>query len=111
MVLFLRHSLRYSNSSHQLGLPEDPLPVLKPACITGGMLMIWDGKYTALVDGTSRVEGSAYLLVSSEHEDALRSYETDKYEVVRCAISIAGKEASGCTFRFVGDLDGGTSQL
>jgi hypothetical protein len=32
------------------------------------------------------VEGSAYLVEWKEHEDSLRSYETDNYEVVRCKI-------------------------
>lgn len=72
----------------------------------------WGGKYNALVDGSagSVVHGSAYHVMSKEHEDALRAYETDVYEVVRCAISIASQtgclEVKGCAFRFVGTVDG-----
>jgi hypothetical protein len=44
--------------------------------------------------------------MSKEYEDALRGYETDNYEVVRCTISIeGGKMVKGCTFRFVGTID------
>lgn len=93
--------------SHQLSLPEDKTPVLEPASTTGGILRTWAGKYQALVDGppNASVKGSAYEVISKEHEDALRSYETDNYEVVRCTISIEGRQVQGCTFRFVGSLD------
>lgn len=91
----------------QLSLSEDDDPVLKPATILGGELKTWGGKYRALVDGTahSQVEGSAYLVPCREHEDALRIYETEKYEVVRCEIVMGEERVMGCTFRFVGILD------
>lgn len=42
-----------------------------------------EGKYNALVNGPemSRVGGSAYQVMSDEHEDCLRKYETEAYEV------------------------------
>ncbi|KAF4628974.1 hypothetical protein G7Y89_g9178 [Cudoniella acicularis] len=47
-------------------------------------------KYLALVDEptTSRVDGPAYLVQTQEHEETLRDYETDNYEVVRCEIAM-----------------------
>ena len=54
---------------------------------------------------TEEVRGSAYIVTSKEHEDALRLYETDKYEVVRCTIQFEGSAVQGCTFRFVEDVD------
>jgi hypothetical protein len=67
------------------------------------------GKYNALVDDDreSRVNGWAYKVVSLEQEDALRMYETAKYEVVRVEIelnSYDGKRfVKGCSFRFAGE--------
>ncbi len=50
---------------------------------------------------------------TKECEEALQFYETDKYEVVRCAIAMDGgkEELKGCTFRFVdsSQLSQGTS--
>ena len=68
---------------------------------------MWAGKYKALVDGPANayVDGSAYYVRTMEHEDALRSYETDNYEVVRCTISFKDEEVQGCTFPFVGTTD------
>ena len=66
------------------------------------------GKYNALIDdpcGNGRVLGSAYKVMSKEHEDFLRLYETDAYEVVRCDISIDTAIVPGCTFRYIGELD------
>ena len=65
------------------------------------------GKYNALVDGpeTKYVRGSAYLVRSEEHEDRLRKYETEAYEVVRCLIEIDDTIVQGCTFRFIGEAD------
>ena len=59
---------------------------LTSAYVEGGALRSWGRRYKALVDGppTSRVDGAAFLVVSKEHEDALRLYETKAYEVVRC---------------------------
>ncbi|KAF9634051.1 AIG2-like protein [Lasiodiplodia theobromae] len=82
-----------------LGLEERP--VLRRAAVRGGAVRTWGGKYKALVDGAERIDGWAYEVVSKEQEDALRAYETEKYEVVRCGIEMeGGEEVMGCTFRF-----------
>lgn len=82
-----------------LGLEERP--VLLRAAVRGGAVRTWGGKYKALVDGAERIGGWAYEVVSKEQEDALRAYETEKYEVVRCRIEVeGGEEVMGCTFRF-----------
>jgi hypothetical protein len=83
-------------------------PVLYHATVTGGLLENWGGKYRALVDGpeNATVQGLAYQVMTREHEDALRTYETDKYEVVRCGIEIEGRWVQGCTFRFVEKIYG-----
>ena len=62
--------------------------VLMEARVQRGVLKSWGGKYRALVDGSERNEvlGSAFLITCKEYEDALRQYETDNYEVVRCTI-------------------------
>ncbi|EXJ91927.1 hypothetical protein A1O3_00477 [Capronia epimyces CBS 606.96] len=77
-------------------------PVLTPAHVEGGHIRTWGGKYRALVDGAGKVFGSAFLVESREHEDALCFYETDKYEVVRCSIVTADGRLDGLTFRFAG---------
>lgn len=43
--------------------------------------------------------------MSEDHEDALRKYETNAYEVVRCTILTNFGEVKGCTFRFIGNTD------
>lgn len=91
-----------------LETPSEYEHVLRAATVTGGTLKTWGGKYKALVDGPTdaKVEGSAYQVMLKGHEDSLRSYETDNYEVVRCSVSIEGLgRVQGCTFRFVGVLD------
>lgn len=84
-------------------------PDLRQASVYGGVLQTWARKYHALVDGrpNSRVDGSAYLVETREHEDALRAYETGNYEVVRCEIVMGEVRVMGCTFRFVGSVDEG----
>ena len=83
-------------------------PIFTPANVTGGVIKRWRGKYNALLDGpdTSRVYGWAYLVTTEEHEDALRYYETENYEIVRCNIVMhnepAGEAVKGLTFKFVG---------
>ncbi|KAK5679830.1 hypothetical protein LTS10_007778 [Elasticomyces elasticus] len=80
---------------------------LLPASITGGRIEMLGDKYRALVDSNqdSVVRGSAFLVQSAEHEEALRSYETLMYEVVRCRITITATASEeervvmGCTFR------------
>ncbi|KAI4114568.1 MAG: hypothetical protein LQ338_007986, partial [Usnochroma carphineum] len=88
-----------------LGLDE--CPQLVEAKVEGGEVKSWGGKYKALVDGHSDVSvpGWAYLVESSEHEEALRWYETDKYEVVRCTVTLGdGRRIGGLTFRFARPL-------
>ncbi|KUJ19566.1 uncharacterized protein LY89DRAFT_562361, partial [Mollisia scopiformis] len=88
--------------SRHLGLASEP--ILWPATVRGGVLKTWAGKYRALVDGaeSSVIDGSAYEVQSKAQEDALRAYETSKYEVVRCMIEVGCRRIPGCTFRFVG---------
>ena len=87
--------------SRQLGL-EGP-PELVPASVYGGQIRTWAGKYRALVDAPgSRVEGKAFFVRDREQEDALRFYETDKYEVARCQIDTENGQVPGLTFRFNG---------
>ncbi|KAK5655600.1 hypothetical protein OQA88_5531 [Cercophora sp. LCS_1] len=75
----------------------------RQAKVVGGGLTTWGGKYKALVDKVGGVvEGVAFLVKSREEEEALRVYETDRYEVVRCGILVEGGVAMGLTFRFVG---------
>jgi hypothetical protein len=91
-----------------LSLPEDEVPVLHKAGVTGGKMETWgNGKYNALVDGpeSSRINGWAYQVRSEEHEDALRKYETAAYEVVKCEIEMDGNTIQGCIFRFAGTFD------
>lgn len=90
-----------------LSLPDEEIPILKPAHITGGVLKPWGGKYLALVDGaaTDLVSGFAYQVTTKEREEVLLIYETESYEVVRCAITVEGKGiVRGLTFRFIGSL-------
>ena len=55
------------------------------------------GKYVALVNGpkTSRVTGSAYQIISKEHEDGLRRYESEAYEVVKFLIEMKSTKIQG----------------
>lgn len=76
---------------------------LEPAEITGGKLAMWNKKYKALLDQPGgKVTGHAYVIESKEHEDKLRAYETQAYEVVRCCITLSrrGDVVAGCTFCF-----------
>lgn len=54
-----------------------------------------------------RIEGWAYEVMSEEQEDALRVYETSRYEVIRVEIRMEnggqGRVVRGCSFRFVGE--------
>lgn len=80
-------------------------PRYRPAMVRGGALTTWGEKYMALVDADegSIVKGSAFLVCTREHEDALRCFETDKYEVVRCKIEMLddGTVVKGLVFRFI----------
>lgn len=79
-------------------------PIYRPASVTGGRLIEWGETYKALIDSPGlAVEGAAFMVESEKMEDALRCYETDKYEVVRCDIGMKDDKslAKGLTFRFV----------
>jgi hypothetical protein len=90
--------------TRRLALVEEP--IFTPATVTGGVIKKWRGKYNALIDGpdTACVDGWAYLVVTEEHEESLRFYETENYEVVRCTIIIkdTSDTVKGLTFKFVG---------
>ncbi|KAK4939766.1 hypothetical protein LTR10_020050 [Elasticomyces elasticus] len=88
-----------------LGLDHEPS--FLPAQVCGGQIRTWAGKYKALVDASveSKVCGSAFLVETREQEDALRFYETDKYDVVRCRIIYEYGILNGLTFRFNGITD------
>ena len=88
--------------AHHLKLEERPS--LESASIHGGVIKTWECKYKALIDGPAmaKVDGWAYRVEKPEHEEALRIYETDAYEVVRCSILLQnGSVEKGCTFRFL----------
>lgn len=89
--------------SSLFSVPLSSLSELVPAKTKRGKIKTWAGKYRALVDGkeSDEVAGSAYEVTSKEQENALRAYETDNYEVVRCEIEMGGEIVNGCTFRFV----------
>ncbi|KIW57829.1 hypothetical protein PV05_02386 [Exophiala xenobiotica] len=81
----------------------DTSPSYIPAHVVGGRVRTWAGKYRALTDAPGeKVDGSAFLVESRDQEDALRFYETDKYEVVRCHITMQTGVVCGLTFRFNG---------
>ena len=109
-VLCLPH-LNQSGEDDDDDREDDDIPIMmmKPASITGGVLATWGGKYKALVDGdaTDVVSGVVYTVTTREREEALRVFETEAYEVVRCAIMVEGEEGRivrGLTFRFIGSL-------
>jgi hypothetical protein len=62
----------------------------------------WAGKCKALVNGDTRIDGWAYLVIDREQEEALQYYETDRYDVVRCDIYFEqGESMAGLIVRFV----------
>jgi hypothetical protein len=69
-----------------IGLGE--VPVLARASVEGGKIKISGGEYRALVHGGKDdvVEGAIYIVTDKAEEDALRHYESARYEVVRCEI-------------------------
>lgn len=102
---FYGNLARPEELQQRLGLKTPPVYV--PARVRGGKIMSWRGQYRALVDAEHDVltYGSAFLVVSREHEDSLRFYETEKYEVVRCEIEMDGRVEKGLVFRFAGSAD------
>ncbi|KAI4180342.1 MAG: hypothetical protein L6R41_007288, partial [Letrouitia leprolyta] len=84
-------------------LDLDHLPEVQRAHIERARLESWGGKYKALLDGPldAILEGIAYEVEYAEHEETLRCYETENYEVVRCTIIFEdGRRTGGLTFRF-----------
>ncbi|MCJ1248252.1 hypothetical protein MMC30_005469 [Trapelia coarctata] len=80
-------------------VPEAGMTLL-PATISGGVVKTWVGKYKALFNEPAEavLQGSAFRVESREHEQELLFYETEKYEVVRCTITLSTGEAiQGCT--------------
>ncbi|KAL8905257.1 MAG: hypothetical protein Q9171_006733 [Xanthocarpia ochracea] len=78
-------------------------PKLISASVKGGYLRSWQSKYQALVDGPAdaEVNGCAFRLYHSAHDESLRCHEGNVYEVVRCRILLSGgEEVQGLTFRF-----------
>ena len=92
--------------TRRLSLSEPPK--FTPATVKGGVIRRWRNKDNALIDDGSSAytSGWAYLLQTEEHEEALRLYETENYEIVRCLITMEGKEVWGLTFKFVGPTRG-----
>lgn len=90
-----------------LGRPSDSSVLYKAARIYGGRLTKWANKYLGIVDSAAidAVDGYAYLVESQNDEEALRIYETSKYEVVRCTIKFKedGSVVPGLTFRIMGE--------
>ncbi|KAJ8128815.1 hypothetical protein O1611_g4816 [Lasiodiplodia mahajangana] len=79
-------------------------PAYEEASVQGGALKTWGGKYKALVDSPGGVvHGNAFLVQNRDQEEALRCYETERYEVVRCELNIGPQKVRGLTFRFVDD--------
>lgn len=95
-----------------LSLLEAEPPILIPASISGGLIK-WYGKHKALVDGVSTgyVHGSAYEVASKEQEEALLLYETEKYEVTRCSITMANQQFKGSHFDLPGLCDNPTIRM
>ncbi|KAI0529949.1 hypothetical protein GGR58DRAFT_518840 [Xylaria digitata] len=80
-------------------------PSYKDATVHRGILKTWGGKYKALVNIPGKiVHGNAFLVQDQAQEEALRCYETKKYEVVTCELNIGGNKVKGLTFRFAGDI-------
>jgi gamma-glutamylcyclotransferase (GGCT)/AIG2-like uncharacterized protein YtfP len=80
-------------------------PELVPARITGYSCKLW-GQYPALVDGPpgNIVHGMVFLVETASHQERLESYETKKYERVRCQIEFKdGREVHGRTFIWAAD--------
>ena len=84
-------------------------PIFTPATVAGGVIKRWKGTYNTLLDepDTVSVDGWAYLVATEEHEDALRFYETENYEIVRCSILMKdGRDVvKGLTFIFAGPAE------
>ncbi|EXJ93720.1 hypothetical protein A1O1_02113 [Capronia coronata CBS 617.96] len=90
----------------QLGVNLEPTPVR--ARLEGARLRtLGAGKYEALVDGGagSAILGWACRIDTNEQEDALRFYETEKHELVRCHIVTEYGTVPGRTFRFAGSVE------
>lgn len=86
-----------------LGISDHDKIKYQTATVSGVALTTWAGKYRGLVDGGhgDKVDGIMYIVKSREEEEALRIYETAKYEVVRCSVQLKAesKTRNGLTFR------------
>ena len=64
----------------------------------------WGDKYRAILDGdgssAATIDGSGFLVQSSNVEDNLRTYETDKYEVVRYQVTLVDTRQTFAAFVF-----------
>ena len=79
---------------------------LRPARVCGAKLTTWGNKYKAVIDGEGDededvVEGWAFSVKTEMYEEALRSYETGAYEVVRCRIRCRAAGSSDDEGNFV----------
>jgi hypothetical protein len=83
-------------------------PVLTGASIPDGTLIMC-GNYIAVINGPKGhlVGGAMYPVKNKDEEDALRHYETEKYEVVQCLVIPTGGELiEGLMFRYCGCAKG-----
>ncbi|KAK8144593.1 hypothetical protein G3M48_005596 [Beauveria asiatica] len=88
-----------------IGVPDADSIRYEPGVLSRAVLTSWAGKYRGVVDGgpDDKVQGVVYWVQSREEEEALRIYETAKYEVVRCSVQV-GEEIDvymGLTFRLI----------
>ncbi|EGX89375.1 hypothetical protein CCM_07626 [Cordyceps militaris CM01] len=86
-----------------IGVSDEGSIEYESAMVSGAALSTWANKYLGLVNSFQhdQVEGKVYWVKSREEEEALRIYETAKYEVVRCKINLESgiNTCMGLTFR------------
>ncbi|ATY63497.1 oxidoreductase domain containing [Cordyceps militaris] len=86
-----------------IGVSDEGSIEYESAMVSGAALSTWANKYLGLVNSFQhdQVEGKVYWVKSREEEEALRIYETAKYEVVRCEIHLDSgiNTCMGLTFR------------
>ncbi|TQV96414.1 hypothetical protein V2A60_003183 [Cordyceps javanica] len=91
-----------------LGIENAGIISYEHATVRRGALTSWANRYKGLVDGDEddEVEGKVYWVKCREDEEALRIYETAKYEVVRCIVHLQSeaKTCMGLTFRLLQDI-------
>ncbi|KAJ3493963.1 hypothetical protein NLG97_g4389 [Lecanicillium saksenae] len=88
-----------------LGIVNEESIRYDKAEVHGAILTSWAGKYKGLVDGDqgAKVSGAMYWVSCHQEEEALRIYETGKYEVVRCTMRLQSnlELCNGLTFRLI----------